>query len=149
MAAPEDIAVANEATEADLMDSAGRKSLDGNSEATKLNKDSYEAFKDGVGSLAGRAKDYAVEVSEKISESVEEVRSKLKAYIGPIEEAEDFTVDNHYILKGYRINHTSCKSLCKSLFTCHNEFVNVWSHISGVMIFLCLIIALCVEVIPT
>jgi len=87
-------------------------------------------------------------VEEKISEQFDEARTKLKAYIGPIEEAEEFTIDNRFIVKGYRINHNTCKSLCKSLFVCHNEFVNVWSHIAGVSVFLILLIVLCVEVIP-
>ena len=110
---------------------------------------SYRVFKDGVIKMAGRAKDYASEVEEKISEQFDDVRIKVKAYIGPVEEAEEFTIDNRFIVKGYRINHTTCKSLCRSLFTCHNEFVNVWSHITGVTVFLILLIVLCVQVIPT
>lgn len=132
------------------MNDEGRRSLDSN-EGSKLTKDrnNYETLKNGVGQLAGRAKDYATEVSEKITEGYDEMRAKLKAYIGPIEEAEDFTVDNHFIIKGYRINHNTCKSLCKSLFTCHNEIVNVWSHIGGVMVFLGILCALLAIVIPT
>lgn len=93
-------AITTTEAEVDMLEnSGGRKSLDGQSEATKLNKeDSYEAFKKGAGNLAGRAKDYATEVSEKITEGVEEMRCKMKAYIGPIEEAEDFTVDNQFII---------------------------------------------------
>ena len=101
-----------------------------------------------MGSLAERAKEYASEVGDKITEGYDEMRAKLKAYIGPIEEAEEFTVDNQFIIKGYRINHSSCKTVCKSLFTCHNEFVNVWSHIGGVLLFLILLVVLCATVLP-
>ena len=83
-----------------------------------------------------------------MSEGLEEVTQKLKAYIGGVDDAEEFTVDNRYIVSGYRINHNSCRSVCKSLFTCHNESVNVWSHIAGVSVFIGLLITLCVQVIP-
>ena len=70
------------------------------------------------------------------------------AYIGPIEEAEEFNIDNKFIRRGYRINHRKCSSLCKSLFKCHNEFINVWSHICGVLVFIALMTAVSIEVLP-
>jgi predicted membrane channel-forming protein YqfA (hemolysin III family) len=76
------------------------------------------------------------------------IQARLKAYIGPIEEAEAFTVDNKFIVRGYRINHNTCGRLAKSLFTCHNEFVNVWSHIGGVLVFLIMITVVCCNVLP-
>ena len=91
---------------------------------------------------------YASDVSEKISERYSELSARLKAYVGPIEQAEPHQIDNKYILKGYRINHTTMRSLCKSLFTCHNEFVNVWSHICGVLVFLILLVIVCADVVP-
>ena len=86
-------------------------------------------------------KNYASEVTERISE-------RVKAYIGPIEEAEAHTIDNKFIVRGYRINHNTCGRLIKSLCTCHNEFVNVWSHIGGVLVFIIMITVVCIDVLP-
>ena len=74
---------------------------------------------------------------------------KMFAYVGSRDEAEDFTLDNPYLLRGYRINHDTCGKTCKSLFTCHNESVNVWSHIAGVIIFIFLFVLLCSVVVPS
>ena len=73
---------------------------------------------------------------------------RLRAYVGPIEEAEEHTVDNKFIVRGYRINHNTCGRLTKSLCTCHNEFVNVWSHICGVLVFIIMITVICIMVLP-
>ena len=118
---------------------------------------SKEALKDGGSSdatssklffgnpadtFSDRAKNlkiYASEVGEKISEKYFEIEERLKAYVGTIDEAEEHTIDNLYITRGYRINHNTCRSILKSLFSCHNEFVNVWSHIIGVLVFLVLL----------
>ena len=90
----------------------------------------------------------AQEIKKKIGEEIDGVKTKMKAYIGSIEEAPEHIIDNIYIRNGYRINHNTCRSLWKSLFTCHNEFVNVWSHIIGVLVFLTLLVIVCVQVIP-
>ena len=96
-------------------------------------------------SNAGKGlKNYANEVSECLSE----IQTRFKAYIGTIEEAEAFTVDNKFIVRGYRINHNTCGRLIKSLCTCHNEFVNVWSHIGGVLVFIVMITVVCINVLP-
>jgi len=99
-------------------------------------------------SQANSMRHYALEVQDKFSEKYSELSSRIKAFIGTIEQAEEHQVDNQYILRGYRINHNSVGSLCKSLFTCHNEFVNVWSHIIGVLVFLTLMWLVCKDVIP-
>lgn len=72
----------------------------------------------------------------------------MKAYIGTIDNVPEHQMDNRFILRGYRINHVTVRSLCRSLFTCHNEFVNVWSHIGGVFVFISLLITLCIVVLP-
>lgn len=126
--------------------SKGGANIDASSEAT-----GSHFFADAADSIAEKAqavKLYASEMSDKISEGYQAVQTRLKAYIGPIDEAAEHTIDNKYIVRGYRINHDSVRSLCKSLFTCHNEFVNVWSHIGGVLIFLILLIVVCVQVLP-
>lgn len=96
-----------------------------------------------------KAKELASDVKDRVSDSISVLKKKMrKAYIGPIEEAEEHAIDNNYIVRGYRINHTTCKSLCKSLFKCHNESVNIWSHIGGVIVFIILMIIISIEVLP-
>lgn len=94
------------------------------------------------------AKQRLADAREKITEGVSELSQRLKAYIGTVDDAESYMKDNKYITRGYRVNHNTCRSLFKSLFTCHNESVNVWSHIAGVIVFLTLMVVACVEVMP-
>lgn len=54
--------------------------------------------------------------------------------------APSFLVDNEFILRGYRINFNTKRKICRSLFLLHNETVNVWSHILGVLAFIGLLI---------
>lgn len=49
---------------------------------------------------------------------------------------------NKYILSGYRINHRTYSDAIWSLFTVHNESVNVWSHFLGAKLFIAIIIYL-------
>ncbi len=71
-----------------------------------------------------------------------------EAFIGGKNQAPEYLQDNEFITTGYRIEHTSCCSATKSLFTCHNETVNVWSHLIGAVAFTALFIGLCITVIP-
>jgi adiponectin receptor len=51
-------------------------------------------------------------------------------------EAPDHLVDNEFIHRGYRIGYNySIKTILKSLFEFHNESVNVWSHLLGMIFF--------------
>ena len=130
----------NVPTEGGMIDS-DRKSLDGflvNGE-----NGTFKIFKDGV----VRISDYLSEIDNPEDEASQ--GAFKEPYVGPVEEAEDFTVDNQFLLRGYRIRHATCMSIWKSLFTCHNEFINVWSHIIGVSIFLIILFVLCGEVLPT
>ena len=88
------------------------------------------------------------ECANDLSDRISVLQKRFEAYIGPIEEAEEHTVDNKFIVRGYRINHNTCGRLVKSLCTCHNEFVNVWSHIGGVLVFLVMITVVCINVLP-
>ena len=65
--------------------------------------------------------------------------TKLKTYIGDQDEAPEFMVVNKFIHRGYRINFDSYCKLIKSLFMIHNETVNVWTHLFGMIIFVYLI----------
>ena len=68
--------------------------------------------------------------------SVTKVVDDLKAFIGGMSEAPDHLVDNEFIRRGYRIGYNkSIKSIMKSLFQFHNESVNVWSHLFGMIFF--------------
>jgi len=42
-------------------------------------------------------------------------------------------------LTGYRINFNTFPRILRSLFMLHNESVNVWSHLLGVLLFIGLI----------
>ena len=124
---------------------------------TGSNGSFFESAAHTINERAQELQQYASEVSDRISDKVDELKSRFKrrirvnadAYVGDIEEAEEHNRDNDYILRGYRINHTRCKDLCKSLFTCHNEFVNVWSHILGVVVFMTLLTFVYVDVLPS
>ena len=48
--------------------------------------------------------------------------------------------DNEFILRGYRIGFNTKAKIIKSLFMLHNESVNVWSHLFGVLVFIALLI---------
>ena len=84
----------------------------------------------------------------KLNEMTEKGKVKLKAFIGHIKKAPHFIVDNEYIQRGYRINFNSKRRICKSLFMCHNETVNVWSHLIGVGCFLGLLIYTIITLTP-
>ena len=56
-------------------------------------------------------------------------------FIGSHELAPDFMKHNHFITRGYRIGFNSYWKLIKSLFMLHNESVNVWTHLIGLIAF--------------
>ena len=56
---------------------------------------------------------------------------KSGPYLGPKSEANAHEVYNQFIEKGYRINYKTWRQTIGSLFHCHNETVNVWTHFIG------------------
>jgi len=58
--------------------------------------------------------------------------------IGSHKQAPKFLRHNVHIRDGFRINFSMWK-LTKSLFMIHNETVNIWSHLFGMIIFIYLI----------
>lgn len=58
-----------------------------------------------------------------------------RPHIGKLEKAPKWLIDNHYILSGYRIHFNTIKLTFRSLFMCHNESTNIWSHFLGVIMF--------------
>ena len=65
---------------------------------------------------------------------------EFKTFIGHFLMAPAFLQDNEFILRGYRIGFNTRPKILKSLFLLHNETVNVWSHLIGVIVFLGLLI---------
>lgn len=74
--------------------------------------------------------------------------SKLNCFIGDWDDAPEFLKDNEFIIRGYRIWFTSVKDLMKSLFMIHNESVNVWSHLFGVILFFIIILYIAIFITP-
>ena len=54
-----------------------------------------------------------------------------RPFIGMMEEAPEYHRYNQFIKGGYRINYFTWRSTLWSLFQCHNETVNVWTHFIG------------------
>lgn len=105
--------------------------------------------KEKIAASAAEASDYTKEVLDMaqtaVSKQIEEVR---KAFIGKKEDARPDQLDNEFIENGYRVGHDSCYAAMGSLFTCHNETVNVWSHFCGALLFLAFLIGLSAGFVP-
>ena len=81
-----------------------------------------------------------IENTEKLfSNNEEELENDLNLGVGSFEEAPKFMQDNEYIKTGYLLNCTDFKKTFKSLFMCHNETVNIWSHLLAAIFFFFLI----------
>ena len=76
------------------------------------------------------------ENNEKIDYNYEK---QLKLSIGSFQEAPKFIQDNEYIKNGYILYCNTYKKTFLSLFICHNETVNIWSHLLGAFYFIFLI----------
>jgi hypothetical protein len=74
-------------------------------------------------------------VASDTSSSDDEKKLFRTPYIGPASEAPAFLIQNRYIVRGYRINHDSYIRAFLSLFSLHNESINIWSHFIGAAIF--------------
>ena len=73
---------------------------------------------------------------------------KTKPFIGGWEDAHKFTQDNEYVIKGYRINFNSIKKTFKSLFMVHNESMNIWLHLFGVLLFISFVVYIAIWLSP-
>eukprot|EP01083_Nonionella_stella_P085425 236906_1 len=56
-----------------------------------------------------------------------------------VSEVSAYLIDNPYIIRGYR-KTLSWGNCVRSLFTLHNETLNIWTHFGGFLIFLALLI---------
>ena len=54
---------------------------------------------------------------------------------GKLEDLDINEVDNEYILTGYRLNYRGFWNTFKTMFMCHNETFNVWSHFVPCLVF--------------
>ena len=70
-------------------------------------------------------------------------------FIGSYIEAPGHLQDNEFIKYGYRIEHKTCCQVSSSLFTCHNETVNIWTHLIGSIVMLGFFIGVAVAIIPS
>ena len=95
-------------------------------------------------SLIQRTTDITPDLSQavkpvKVTETSLEKTRLDQPYIGKWEDAPEYMHDNEYVKKGYRVNFNTGKRIFKSLFMLHNESINIWSHLCGVILFGCLI----------
>lgn len=88
-----------------------------------------------------------MEISNKLknySEEKKEINSKYEGkkgiILGTYNDLPDFYKDNEYIKKGYLLDCDSIMKALKSLFWLHNESINIWSHLLGAILFICLIL---------
>jgi predicted membrane channel-forming protein YqfA (hemolysin III family) len=73
-------------------------------------------------------------------------KDAFNAFIGSSSHLPHHLVDNEFITGGYRINHSSFRSVIISLFKFHNESVNVWSHLLGMLFFTSMIVYTCMNI---
>ena len=59
---------------------------------------------------------------------------------GLLEDLPDYMVDNEYIKSGYRVNYRGFKAVLLTMFKCHNETFNIWSHFLGKIVFFALVV---------
>ena len=80
-----------------------------------------------------------IESSEREEKIDYNYEKKLKLSIGTYQDAPKFIQDNEYIKNGYILNCNTYYKTFKSLFICHNELINIWSHLLSSFIFIFLI----------
>lgn len=66
--------------------------------------------------------------------------SITKPFLTSFDFAPEHIKDNHYILRGYRAGH-NFKASVMSVFRLHNETGNIWTHLAGFIVFICLTVA--------
>ena len=76
---------------------------------------------------------------------------KIEPYIGDYDDPnlEEYVKDNPYLRTGFRICFHSYYDCVRSLFMIHNETMNVWSHLIGCLIFVCIAFYVLIFLKPT
>ena len=82
---------------------------------------------------------YTDEESTLLADSREKKPVLRKPFMGTFHQADKYIRDNEFILTGYRIGYNSVCRVLKTLFLCHNESVNIWTHLVGVLAFFSMI----------
>ena len=81
--------------------------------------------------------------SDNLEEEKNTINSKYEGkkgiILGTYNDLPDYYKDNEYIKKGYLLYCDSIIKALKSLFCLHNESINVWSHLLGAILFICLV----------
>ncbi|CAI2373976.1 unnamed protein product [Moneuplotes crassus] len=75
--------------------------------------------------------------------SLEKERGSYGKKIGLFHEAPEHNKYLIYIKTGYRIGYTSFKDCFKSIFSIHNETVNIWTHLVGIFMYIFLSYYVC------
>ncbi|KAJ6242205.1 adiponectin receptor protein [Anaeramoeba flamelloides] len=70
-----------------------------------------------------------------VKEITKKVNTVLENQIVTFPELPKWLRFNHYIHRGYRVRYT-IKKTWKSLFSLHNETLNIWTHFIGAAIFI-------------
>lgn len=74
-------------------------------------------------------------LKEKLIQKVETESGDVGRRIGVYNEAPEHNKYLIYILTGYRIGFTTFKDCMSSLFMVHNETVNIWTHLFGMLMY--------------
>ncbi|OMJ08167.1 Adiponectin receptor protein [Smittium culicis] len=103
----------------------------------------YKSFKEGL-ITRNNAR---VSSNEKFNsrKSTALIKSKTISF----NEIPSWMKDNVYIRSGYRKPNQSFASCFSSLGYLHNEFINVWSHLAGVVLFIVLMFVTAIFVFPS
>ena len=75
------------------------------------------------------------------NDDLESSEENASPHIGCLKDTPEWLQDD-YLINGYRINHHKLADLFRSLFRMHNETLNIWSHLIGVIVFLTLTVYL-------
>ena len=71
------------------------------------------------------------ETDDNNEDNYSKIKENKKAFIGVLEDLPVKLIDNEYIKTGYRINYHGFCLIFKTMFKCHNETFNIWSHFIG------------------
>ena len=64
----------------------------------------------------------------------------ISKYNFQYEELDDWYKDNEHIYGSYRKTNENAKFYLKSMFKCHNETINIWTHLLGSIGFIFLLL---------
>jgi hypothetical protein len=70
---------------------------------------------------------------------------KVKTCKGHLDDVPEHFKDNDYIKTGYRLHYVGFKEIFGTMFMCHNETFNVWSHFAAKLMFLGFIAFICIS----